>query len=93
MIFVTADWCLNCKPAYLSVKSEDAVIAMKKAGIDRVEILDFTKTPLDIRNLLIDLSGSPSVPLLWIVTDQGKETVLSGLWSPNRLLKALEPDA
>ena len=92
MIFVTADWCLNCKAAYLTVDRVDVVMSMKEAGIDRVEVLDFTETPPEIRRLLIDLSGSPSVPLLWIMAN-GRETVLSGLWSTRQVLEALEPDA
>ncbi len=91
MIFITADWCMNCKPAYLTVDRVDVVMVMREAGIRHLEVLDFTKTPMDIRRLLVELSGSPSVPLLWIVTDQGKETVLSGLWSTRQVLKALEP--
>ncbi len=90
MIFVTADWCINCKAVYPTLLNIDVGLAYREAGIDEIEVLDFTDRDPGIWELLVRLGGSPSVPLLWIVTDT-KETVLMGLWTKKQVLQALEP--
>lgn len=90
-IFVTADWCINCPVAHRTLEYDGIEDDLRMAGIERVEVLDFTRQPPKIWSLLARLSGSPSVPVLWIVTDEEVVTVLTGLWTVGDVQAALQP--
>ena len=89
-IFFTADWCINCKAMYHTLDYPGMSYDMALAGIDGgVEVVDFTDQNSKIWAVLSGLVGSPSVPVLWIVRDDGVETILSGVWTVTDVRNAL----
>jgi thiol:disulfide interchange protein DsbD len=89
-IFFTADWCINCKAAYQTVKYDGIEDDLRNAGIvGGVEVVDFTDQNLEISAKLVKLSGSPSVPVIWIIRSDGVETILTGLWFVSDVRDAL----
>lgn len=89
-IFVTADWCLNCKVVKPMLSDITVIKELEYAGIDGFTIVDYTDRPDNVKSELFDkymLSGD--VPVLIIITDKGRKIILSGMWTKYILLKSL----
>ena len=86
--FVTADWCFNCKPMKLLMKDKRIVQLMYELSIP-YNILNYTDRPPEVTEFL-DASYSKDVPVLRVVRIDGTVTVLSGLWTAQDVLDALD---
>lgn len=86
--FVTADWCMNCAAMKPTLQDSRVVQRMSELGIVP-KILDYTDRPPEVTEILV-ASYSRDVPTLRIVTPEGRVTILSGLWTVQAVLDALE---
>lgn len=86
--FVTADWCMNCKPMKALMQDERIVRRVSDLGLEYT-VLDYTDRPPQVTEFLT-ASYSRDVPVLRIVRVDGTVTVLSGLWTMSAVLEALE---
>lgn len=86
--FVTADWCVNCAAMKHTLQDEEVVSRMTELGLVP-KFLDYTDRSPQVREFLT-ASYSTDVPTLRIVGVTGNVTVLSGVWTVQSVLDALD---
>jgi thiol:disulfide interchange protein len=87
IILVTADWCLNCPIAHHIIESDEvkeAVAEMQGVLI----VLDWTNSDPAIGEFMRGY-GVEAVPFALIISTDGRETVLSGIFTKQQVLDAL----
>lgn len=85
VIVVTGDFCLNCKFVHHLWESPAVVQAL---GDIEVTTLDWSNGDAEITKLL-DSYGVRAIPFALVVNDIGEETVLTGIYSEQDILDAL----
>lgn len=86
--FVTADWCINCEPMKLVMQSDSIQSKVSELGIITTT-LDYSDRPPLVREFL-DACYVRDVPTVRIVSIDGVVTVLSGVWTVQDVLDALD---
>ena len=87
IIFVTADWCLNCKPMYYVIDSDEVKAEMAK-NQGHLIVLDWTNSDPAITEFMAGY-GIQAVPFALVISPTGRETVLSGAFTKQQVLDAL----
>ena len=89
IIFVTADWCMNCHMVYHTLKDSRVQEIIDEYDIPLV-ILDYTDRDPTIGKFLAQVKdGFRDVPVLLVEGVDGSVTVLTGLWTTGQVIQAL----
>lgn len=87
IIVVTADWCLNCKPMHYIIESDEVQDELaKNQGV--LIVLDWTNSDPAITEFMRGY-GVEAVPFALVISKDGRETVLSGIYTKQQVLDAL----
>lgn len=88
IVFVTADWCVNCPIAHAVVDSDEVTKAL--AAIQgRLVVLDWTNGDAATTAFMVQYGVKPAVPFALVVDSNLKETVLSGIFTKQQVIEAL----
>jgi len=87
VVFVTADWCMNCPIAHSVVESDAVQAAIRELDGQYTE-LDWTNGDAPVTDFL-GRFGVKAVPFALVINKEGKQTVLSGMFTTEQVLKAL----
>ena len=88
VVFVTADWCMNCPLVHSVVESEEVQAKLKATGGQYIE-LDWTDGEESITNFLHNY-GMTAVPFVLVVNKDGVQTPLGGIPTKQQILDALD---
>lgn len=89
VIFVTAEWCLNCHAMYPTL-TDDSVESMIAEYNIPFTILDYTDRPPEVGKFLLDVTdGLRDVPVLLIESPEGIVTILTGVWTTGQVIESL----
>ena len=90
VIFVTAEWCMNCHAMYPTI-TDHRVVDYCDANDIPIVVLDYTNRAKSVGKFLSHVTpGFSDVPVLVVVSPDGIMTVLTGLWTTDQVIQSLD---
>jgi len=90
VIFVTAEWCMNCHAMYPTI-TDSRVVDYCDANDIPIVVLDYTNRSKSVGKFLSHVTpGFSDVPVLLVVSPDGIMTVLTGLWTTDQVIQSLD---